>query len=168
MYITFSNQLNTWSDSRWTDHKPYKPSIKPIAAACVLNNIWSLAYLRLPVIMIPTLTYIGCYFQLQWFITSGLSSKELALGTTAIVFELFISHLILGKFCFKLQLKSYLFSPIAQVLFPSLPLGRMFQHILLTWIWITYTACSAHLKQWHHCSCCPLWNLLLWSILCKN
>lgn len=81
--------------------------------------------------MILILTYIGCYFQLQWFITSGLSSKELALGTTAIVFELFISHLILGKFCFKLQLKSWLFSPIAQVLFPSLPLGRMFQHILL-------------------------------------
>ena len=102
--------------SRCTDHKPYKPSIKSVTAACVLNNIWPLVYLVLLVIMLPILTYIGCYLQLQWLIAPELSSKELALGVTVIVLELFVSHLILGMFDFAFVLNSANCSFAAQAL----------------------------------------------------
>ena len=95
-------------------------------AACVLNNIWPLVYLGLLVIMLPILTYIGCYLQLQWLIAAELSSKELALGVTAIILELFVSHLILGMFDFAFVLNSANCSFTAQAFCPSLPLGRIF------------------------------------------
>ena len=79
------------------DHKPYKPSIKPVAVACALNNIWPLVYLGLSVTTILIFALIGCYLQYQWPAMSECSSKELALGTTAIILELFICYLIVGK-----------------------------------------------------------------------
>ena len=73
------------------------------------------------------MTYIGCYLQLQWLIAAELSSKELALGVTAIVLELFVLHLILGMFDFAFVLNSANCSFAAQAFCPSLALGRILQ-----------------------------------------
>ena len=132
-------------------------------AACVLNNIWLLVYLGLSVIMLPILTYIRCYFQLEWLIMAELSPKELALGVTANVLELFLLHLILGILDFTFELNSANLSFAAQAFWPSLPLSRIFhfrvrcRHTHTARMHLDHLHCLSYASQ---TAAAPSWLLL--------
>lgn len=88
--------------SRWTntDHKPYKPSLRPPSSESITVRYAPLLYLYATVVTIPILVYTSrsAGSILRGLVTEKLGYHQIASGLTCMGVEVLITLLVLGSY----------------------------------------------------------------------